>query len=404
MGEARTTLSFLRAQWRFLLFGLLLSFFSFPGQTFFISLFSAEIRGDLGLSHGGFGAIYALGTLASAATILPLGRLVDTIRLPLIATAISLGLAAAAGFFAMVLSVPMLVLGIYFLRLSGQGMMTHLSATAMARRYDAERGRALAIAALGNPLGEFLMPLVTISLLLVLPWRSVWLLMAAAVLLVMLPVIWQFSGRRAGQDGGGVDAMAAGRDGLHWTRREMLLHWRFWLLTAAVISPSFTITGLFFHQLWFAEQKQVGLAFWGGGYAFYASFSIAGSLLAGLLVDRLSASRLLAPGLLLLPLTVLLLWLVGNDLSLYLYFTVFGLAAGSLHTMNSAIWAEIYGTRHLGGIKAIAQAVMVFASALSPLMLGLMIDAGLGLAVLLLALGLISGAAAVLAYFGTRRG
>ncbi|MEK9861225.1 MAG: MFS transporter, partial [Alphaproteobacteria bacterium] len=121
-------LSFFKSQWQFLLFGFLLAFFSSPGQTFFISLFSGVIRDELNLSHGDFGTIYAMGTLASAATLIPLGRLVDTIKLRVIALAIIIGLTAAALHFSFVHSVITLGFGIYLLRLSGQGMMTHLYA------------------------------------------------------------------------------------------------------------------------------------------------------------------------------------------------------------------------------------------------------------------------------------
>ena len=140
----RNNIAFITSQWRFLLFGLLLAFFSSPGQTFFISLFSAEIRSELNLSHGDFGLIYAAGTLSSAVTIIFLGRLVDIIRLSTIALAVIIGLAFATSFFSLVSSAVMLGFGIYFLRLTGQGMMSHLYATAMSRRYVAERGRAVA--------------------------------------------------------------------------------------------------------------------------------------------------------------------------------------------------------------------------------------------------------------------
>ena len=57
-------------------------FWSSLGQTFFISLFSAEIRADLGLSHGAFGSYYALATTLSALTLFWLGKLADTISVP----------------------------------------------------------------------------------------------------------------------------------------------------------------------------------------------------------------------------------------------------------------------------------------------------------------------------------
>ena len=75
-----STGDFMRVEWRFLLFGMAMAFCSSFGQTFFISLFSAEIRGELGLSHGAFGTYYAIGTTASAISLLWLGKLADTMR------------------------------------------------------------------------------------------------------------------------------------------------------------------------------------------------------------------------------------------------------------------------------------------------------------------------------------
>jgi len=380
---------FILEQWRFLLFGFLLAFFSGPGQTFYISLFSKVIREDLALSHGEFGTLYAIGTLASAATLIPLGRLVDTIRLRIIATAIILGLALAAMFFSFVSSVVMLAVGIYFLRLSGQGMMTHLYATAMTRRYVTERGRALAFATFGHPVSEFLLPLLAFALLTLFDWRQVWQITAATVLVIMIPAALALTERREGQDGGGVDAMAAGRDGQHWTRKEMLLHWRFWMLTGIVIAPSFTSTGLFFHQLYLAEQKMVALDLWVSGYAFYASMSILGAFLGGGLADRFTSTRTTPFAVMSISFIPCLLYLVGPGVMIYIYFIIFGLIQGLVHTVATPIWAEIYGTRHLGGIKAITAALMVFASAMSPVTLGLMIDGGYPFGTLLVVLGIV---------------
>ena len=58
MARPAATLVFLRREWRFLLFGSLVVFWSNPGQTYLISLFSAQFRDEFALSHGDFGAIY----------------------------------------------------------------------------------------------------------------------------------------------------------------------------------------------------------------------------------------------------------------------------------------------------------------------------------------------------------
>ena len=148
-----STREFMTIEWRFLLFGLLMALFSSLGQTFFISLFSSKIRDALSLSHGDFGTYYAIATTASAITLLWLGKLADVMRVEKLALVVLMSLSGAALFFSQVQSVTMLLIGLFMLRLFGQGMTTHTYATAIARRYISARGRALSIAQLGHTLG-----------------------------------------------------------------------------------------------------------------------------------------------------------------------------------------------------------------------------------------------------------
>ncbi len=404
MTQKGSTLDFLKSQWRFLLFGFLLAFFSAPGQTFFISLFSGIIRQDLNLSHGEFGTIYAIGTIASAITLIPLGRLVDTIKLRVIAIAIIIAMAAAAAFFSLIYSTLTLVIGVYLLRVSGQGMMSHLYATAMTRRYVAERGRAFSVALFGHPVSEFIMPLFALGLLAVVGWRQVWLIIALIMLAVMIPATIFLTRRREGQDGDGLDSGASGRDGIHWTRRKMLAHWRFWMLSGLVLAPSFTGTGLFFHQIYFAEIKNIDIGFWISGFGFYAAANIIGCFVAGFLVDRFTAARIAPLSVAAIAIPVLVLYFtmpeIMGGLMVWVYFVIFGFFQGMSQTSVNPIWVEIYGSKHLGGIKAIAQSMVALASALSPAGLGLLIDRGASLAVLLSVLGivpLIAGGMAIIA-------
>ncbi len=393
---------FVNTQWRFLLFGVLLAFFSSPGQTFFISLFSAQIRSELALSHGDFGIIYAAGTLVSAAVIIFLGRLVDVIRLKTISLIIVVGLAMAAAFFSIISSVLTLALGVFFLRLTGQGMMSHLYATAMSRRYVAERGRAVAIATQGHPLSEVIMPALILFLLLSLDWRQAWQITSLLVLVIMVPACLLLSGRQDGQDGSGVSDLATGRDGQHWTSSEVVFQWRFILLAGLVLAPAFTSTGLFFHQIHFAQTKGISLLIWTSGYPIYAACSIFGSLIGGIMVDRFSAIRLASPAVMALSIPVLLLAWITPAHFIWVYFAIFGLVQGTVYAVVIPIWAELYGSRHLGSIKAIMHAIMVFASALSPAVIGVMIDTGYSLGETLLVLGAVPVIAGLLGIFGTR--
>ena len=388
------TTRFIKVEWRFLLFGMIMAFWSSLGQTFFISLFSDDIRAALGLSHGDFGTYYAIATTASAISLLWLGKLADTMRLEKLALLILVGLCSAAIFFSQINSIIMLVFGLYLLRMFGQGMMTHVYSTAMARRYVVARGRAISIAQLGHTISESVGPAGVVALHALFDWRTIWIILPATALILVAPFLRHLTRRTALQDGEGIDAVLAkdqAKDDAshisapdHWRRPDVLVDPRFWLAILWLVAvPSFVLTGLLFHQLFLAEAKGVALSHWTASYVLYAVFAVIGSLTIGQLIDRFSARRVAPHTLLPNALACAALLFGSIDIGVPLFFIFFGLAIGMPHTANAALIAEIYGTRFMGEIKALFMLVTVFASALSPMIMGVMIDAGLGLNALL---------------------
>ena len=393
LSSVKTT-RFIRVEWRFLLFGMIMAFWSSLGQTFFISLFSDDIRAALGLSHGDFGTYYAIATTASAISLLWLGKLADTMRLEKLALLILFSLCSAAIFFSQINSIIMLVFGLYLLRMFGQGMMTHVYSTAMARRYVAARGRAISIAQLGHTISESVGPAGVVALHALLDWRTIWIILPLSALILVAPFLRQLTRRTALQDGEGIDGIqttdqtqdnanqTSASD--HWRRRDVLVDLRFWLAILWLVAvPSFVLTGLLFHQLFLADAKGVALSHWTASYVLYAVFAVIGSLTIGQLIDRFSARRVAPHSLLPNALACAALLFGSIDIGVPLFFIFFGLAIGMPHTANAALIAEIYGTRFMGEIKALFMLVVVFASALSPMIMGVMIDAGLGLNALL---------------------
>lgn len=245
---------FLHDNAQFLSAGALMSFGSSFGQTYFISVFAGVLMAELNLSHGTWGGIYALGTTLSAAVMVWAGTLADRYRVRQIAWVVIPCLALACLAMAAVPNALVLVPVIFALRLFGQGMMSHLAVTAMARWFVAARGRALSISALGFALGQALLPLIVVVMMSAMNWRLVWVV-AAGVLLLGLPILARLLKAERTPQSAAENNEVLGMDGHHWTRRQMLRHWLFWAAVPMVVGPPAFGTALFFQKVHLAEVK-----------------------------------------------------------------------------------------------------------------------------------------------------
>ena len=242
---------FLRTNLRWLGAGLLLTFFSAFGQTYFISLSAGELRAAFDLSHGAFGGLYMAATLCSAISLTYVGKFVDTHPLALVTGAVVIGLALFSSAMASVSSVAMLFVVLFGLRLFGQGMMTHVAMTAMGRWYEAQRGRAVSIAALGMQCSEAVLPLTYVALAAGLGWRGTWWVAAAVLVLVALPVLLLLLRvERIPRGTVSVDESDTVRPARRqWTRGEVLRDPVFWVISLGTLAPPFIGTTIFFHQV-----------------------------------------------------------------------------------------------------------------------------------------------------------
>ena len=370
-------LAFIAAHGRMLAFGFLLTLFSSFGQTFFISLSGGYIREEFGLTNAEFGLLYSIATLGSATALIWAGRWIDTTGLRRYVTAVCLALAAACIGMATAGHAVLLVLALFGLRLAGQGLMPHTAFTTMARRFDTGRGTALSLAALGHPTGEALLPTVMVTALALLGWRSAWAVCAGVLLAVVLPVLlWLPRSEPAAPEPSPAGSSpstrpVAARD---WTRAEVLRDPRFYMVLPALLAPGFINTGVFFHQIALVESKGWPLSLFAAGFALYAGTTIVTSLTVGPLIDRLGAVRLMPFYLLPLAAALLVLSSTADPLAAAGFMALAGITAGISAIIVAAVWAELYGTRHLGAIRSLSVSVTVLATALSPGLFGWLLD------------------------------
>ncbi|PRY20699.1 putative MFS family arabinose efflux permease [Aliiruegeria haliotis] len=398
----RNTIEFLRVNAAWLAAGFLLTLSSSYGQTFFISIFAGEIRSEFGLSHGDWGAMYSMGTLASAMVMVWAGTLTDRYRVRELAQVILPFFAVACLAMAAVPGAWALPLVIFALRFAGQGMTTHIAIVAMGRWFVATRGKALSVASLGVTLGESILPLAFVALLGVFAWRGLWVL-AAVMILLALPVLLALL-RKERTPGDNPDVMSGtGMAGRQWTRPEVVRHWLFWCMVPLLLGPSSFVTALFFQQVHLAEIKGIAHLSIVALFPVFTAASVIMMVTSGLALDRFGTARLLP--LVPLPIAVgfLVLGTTSGVAATAVGMALIGLSAGANSTLPNAFWAEFYGTRHLGSIKAMASAIMVLGSAVGPVLTGFGIDAGLGFETQMVLFGVYFVLVAILVFVALER-
>lgn len=397
-------IGFLIGNARWLFAGFLLMFMSSFGQTFFIALFSGEIRAELGLSHGQFGTIYGVATLTSAVVLIWVGKFADSDNLRRVAVVVCLMLAAATLGMAWVTG-PLMLFGVIFgLRLFGQAMMMHISQTAIGRWFSARRGKALAITGFGFPTSEAVLPPLAVILIAAVGWRNVWICGAALLVLVAAPVLAVLlNADRTPQSRSAASHADARPDQRHWTRAEMLRDPLFYGLMAGILVPPFVGTGIFFHSVHLVESKGWSLTSYAAAFPFYAGMSVVSSFVAGWAVDRWSAQHILPLAIVPMGLGAFVLGMATTPVAIFVALILIGMTAGLQSTAFGAIFPEVYGTRYLGAIRSLAMSAMVVASAGSPFALGMLIDLGVPFAYQLVVMAAGVAIAASVLYVVSRR-
>ena len=367
-------LHFLRDNARWIAGGFLLTFFSSFGQTYFIALSAGDIRTEYELSHGGFGMLYMLATLASAATLPFIGRIIDRISVASTVLLAAPILALSCLLMAWSTSLALLLLAIYLLRLFGQGMFSHIAFTAMGRWFAAQRGRAVSLTAIGVNFGEAVFPIGFVGVAALIGWRGSWLLAAGVLMLVALPVIYSLLKReRTPQSIVQDPNVPVARE---WTRGEVMRDPLFWAALMGVLAPPFIGTTIFFHQVYLSELRGWDPAVFAASFAIMSAMTILFALIAGQLIDRFSAIRILPSFLVPLALSCFVLASTQAPWGAYAFMALMGISYGFSSTLFGALWPELYGTRHLGGIRSLIVAFMVFATAMGPGLTGALIDLG----------------------------
>ena len=368
-----------KSNFKIIIFGFVFTFFSSIGQSFFIGLFNSNIRDELNITHGEFGTIYGIATLCSSFTLIWLGKKIDDLKLVNYSFLVVIFLSLAALFFSFINGIIFLAIGIFFLRLSGQGLMAHTASVAISRFFDRSRGKALSYVWIGMSFGEFFLPIMMVYLLTFIYWRHLWQGFALIIIL-LLPIFTYLTIKeinifsRENKNG---DHVNKNFDTIKsWTRKEVLKDLKFYSILPAMLASSFIITGIVINQTFIIESKDWDKFAIAKSFMVYSIFTVGTLFLSGFLVDKFTSKKLfpLLNVPLLISLIVLIIFEHPNSALVFMGFL--GISNGLTNVLMTSFWAEIYGVNHLGSIKALTGSLMVFSTALATAVFGLLIDLG----------------------------
>jgi len=363
-----------------IIFGFIFTFFSCFGQSFFLGLFNPSIRGELNIGQGQFGTIYALATLCSSLVIIWFGKKIDEIRLFYYSFIVIVLLFISSIFFSLINNIYLLFVGIFLLRFSGQGLMIHSGATAISRYFNKSRGKALSAIWFGLSSAEFIMPVLITFFLSLYSWKILWQGISILIIIILPLTIYltikniNFESREVKKDAGyDLSSLKKIKD---WTRREVIFDFKFYIITLTMqVLPTIS-TGVFVYQSFISESKNWGAFVFAQSFMAYSVASLITLFATGFLVDKYSSRKLIP--FMNIPLIFALIVLVFFDhpYTAFIFLGLCGISNGIGNVLGASTWAELYGVRYIGSIKALTTAIMVFSTAFGTAIFGILIDRG----------------------------
>ncbi len=360
-----------------ILFGFIFTFFSSFGQSFFLGLFNTSIRNELSITHGQFGSIYASATLLSSFVLIWFGKKIDDINISKFALFVILLLSFSSFFFSNISSILLLFLAIFLMRFSGQGMMSHTATTTVSRYFTKSRGKALSTSWFGLSSAEFILPVLIIYLLSIHNWKIIWKSISLIVLII-LPLASYFLVKNLNFESRETDGTEKQKEKniKNWKRIEVLKDYRFYIICANMLAMPWIATGTFVYQSFILSSKNWGPYIIAQSFMAYSILSVITLIISGILIDKFTSRKLIVYMNIPLLISVFIIIYFDQSFTAFIFLGLIGISNGFANVLGSSTWAEIYGVKYIGSIKALTTALMVFATAFGTALFGYLIDRG----------------------------
>ena len=161
-----------------------------------------------------------------------------------------------------------------------------------------------------------------------------------------------------------------------WQRIEVLKDYRFYIICLNMLAMPWIATGVFVYQSFITEAKEWGSFVIAQSFMVYSILSVVTLLGSGFLIDKFSSRKLLIFMNIPLLLSTIVLFYFDSSVTSFIFLGLIGISNGLANVLGSSTWAEIYGVKYIGSIKALTSGLMVFATAFGTAVFGILIDYG----------------------------
>lgn len=351
-----------------------------PGQTAAVSVFIDPMIDELGVSRSAISTAYLVGTLTGALAMPMVGRLLDRFGVRRVMVVIGVVFAGALCALSVVSSVVGLTAGFVVIRMAGQGALGLTATTAVALWFTRRRGTAMGLVSAIGASAISLAPVLLEVLVSDWGWRRAWLVEGVAVAVIVLPVAW-FAMRDRPSDlgqhpeGDIPDPGAPPVEPWGVPRSVALRTPFFWVITAGIATVGLLATAVNFHQVSLLGERGLSAAEAAANFLPQTVANLVGTLVVGVLADRVRGHLLVVASMLCLAGALLLGTVVTPGLLAIAFGLLIGTAGGAMRTIEAATFPRHFGTTHIGAIRGVVTAVSVGCTAFGPLLFATLHDA-----------------------------
>ena len=255
--------------------------------------------------------------------------------------------------------------------------MSHTATTTISRYFTKSRGKALSSGWFGLSTAEFILPVLIVYLLTFYDWKNIWLTISIIVI-VLLPITSYLLVKNLNFDSRETkDEESLSSEKIkNWKRIEVIKDYRFYIVCANMLAMPWIATGTFVYQSFILDSKNWGPFIIAQSFMAYSILSVITLFISGFLIDKFTSRKILIFMNLPLLLSAIVIIYFNHPITAFVFLGLIGISNGFANVLGSSTWAEIYGVKYIGSIKALTTALMVFATAFGTALFGALIDKG----------------------------